>query len=224
MVWYASPFFFCKDNPSLWPWAWLRAWWCARVMWPTVAAYLGISEGGGCISGLIYCVSGERIWCGTISLPLHAMPSMTGGSILQDHKIEYKKLLYLPNEEWPIWGEKKEWKICLQCSEFWFSKVIFNPNGGQVNDLGKISLYIVLIYFPAGITLVIMKMAWKCIFQHPHNEMKCVLSIKESYSKGEKKQKKSQMLMVRLGGVTPPLNHRTPPPYSQPDRKNVFLR
>ena len=42
--------------------------------------------------------------------------------------------------------------------------------------------------------------------------MKCVLSIKESYSKGEKKQKKSQMLMVRLGGVTPPPSTTAPHP------------
>ena len=36
--------------------------------------------------------------------------------------------------------------------------------------------------------LVIMKRAWKMHFQPPKNEMKCVLCIKESYSKGKKCQ------------------------------------
>ena len=50
----------------------------------------------------------------------------------------------------------------------------------------------------------------KCIFQLPHDEMKCVLSIKESYSTEGKRPRFSQMLMVRLGGVTPF-------PYGQPE-------
>ena len=40
--------------------------------------------------------------------------------------------------------------------------------------------------------------------------MKCVLSIKESYSTEGKRPRFSQMLMVRLGGVTPF-------PYGQPE-------
>ena len=47
----------------------------------------------------------------------------------------------------------------------------------------------------------------KCIFQHPHNEMKCVLYIKESYSNT------FTFAYSQAGVVTPP------PPYGQPDRK-----
>ena len=39
--------------------------------------------------------------------------------------------------------------------------------------------------FPVIISLVIMKRPWKMHFQPPLNEMKCVLSIKESYYKGK---------------------------------------
>ena len=40
--------------------------------------------------------------------------------------------------------------------------------------------------FPVGNTLVIMKRAGKIHFQPIYNEMKRVLTVKESYSKGEK--------------------------------------
>ena len=58
----------------------------------------------------------------------------------------------------------------------------------------------------------------KCIFQPPHNEMKRVLCIQKSYSKGKKGHKFPHSLMVRLVSVTPP--------YGQPDRKipGGFLR
>ena len=68
------------------------------------------------------------------------------------------------------------------------------------------------IGFP-GITLVIMKRAWKMHFQPPHNEIKCVLSIKESYPKRGKNAK----VFTNIYGlrVPPPL----PSPYGQPGHK-----
>ena len=58
------------------------------------------------------------------------------------------------------------------------------------------------IGFP-GITLVIMKRAWKMHFQPPHNEIKCVLSIKESYPKRGKNAK----VFTNIYGL------RVPPPF-----------
>ena len=58
-----------------------------------------------------------------------------------------------------------------------------------------------------------MKRAQKCIFQPPHNEMKCVLCIKESYSKGEK-VKIVTFAYGQAGSGDP-----NPTPYGQPDRK-----
>ena len=56
-------------------------------------------------------------------------------------------------------------------------------------------------------------------FQPPRNEMKCVLCIKESYSKGRKGQHFSTFAYGQAGSGDPL------PPYGQPDRKIlVFLR
>ena len=55
--------------------------------------------------------------------------------------------------------------------------------------------------------------ALKCIFETPHNEIKCVLSIKESYSI-EKMGKISKFAYGQGQGGWP-----SPPPYDQPDRK-----
>ena len=54
----------------------------------------------------------------------------------------------------------------------------------------------------SGIAVVLK--ALKCIFETPHNEIKCVLSIIESYSIEKKNgQKFSHLLMVRANGAPP---------------------
>ena len=58
----------------------------------------------------------------------------------------------------------------------------------------------------------------KCIFETPHNEIKCVLSVKES-NFNEKKIKIFTFAYGQGRGGWPP------PPYGQPDHKiSVFLR
>ena len=51
------------------------------------------------------------------------------------------------------------------------------------------------------------------IFQPPHDEIKCDLSIIESYSIEKNGSKFSHLLTVRAEVADPP------PPYGQPDRK-----
>ena len=53
----------------------------------------------------------------------------------------------------------------------------------------------------------------KCIFETPHNEIKCVLSIIESYSIEKNGSKFSHLLTVRADGADPPT------PYGQADHK-----
>ena len=55
-------------------------------------------------------------------------------------------------------------------------------------------------------------MALKMYFWDPHNEIKCVLSIIESYSIEKNGSKFSHLLTVRAEVADPP-------PYGQPDRK-----
>ena len=58
------------------------------------------------------------------------------------------------------------------------------------------------------------------VFETPHNELKCVLSITESYSIEENGSKFSHLLAGRAEVADP----RPPPPYCQPDRKiSVFF-
>ena len=59
----------------------------------------------------------------------------------------------------------------------------------------------------------------KCICETLYNEIKFVLSVKESNFIGKKRSKFSHLLTVRAKVADPPL----PPPYGQPDRKiSVF--
>ena len=53
----------------------------------------------------------------------------------------------------------------------------------------------------------------KSIFETPHNERKCVLSIIESYSIEKNASTFSHLLTVKADGADPS------PPYGQPDRK-----
>ena len=50
-------------------------------------------------------------------------------------------------------------------------------------------------------------------FETPHNEIECVLSVKESNFNENKRSKFSHLLTVRAEVADPP------PPYGQPDRK-----
>ena len=54
--------------------------------------------------------------------------------------------------------------------------------------------------------------ALKCIFETPHNEIKCVLSIIESYSSEKNGSKFSHLLTVRTAGAAPPRAPSPPPP------------
>ena len=58
----------------------------------------------------------------------------------------------------------------------------------------------------------------KSMFETPYNEIKCVLSTKESDFNGKNGSKFSHLLTVRADGANPL------PPYSQPDCKiSVFM-
>ena len=61
-------------------------------------------------------------------------------------------------------------------------------------------------------------MALKMYFWDPHNEIKCVLSIIESYSIEKNGPNFSHLLTVRAEGADPP----SPSPYGQPDCK-IFV-
>ena len=54
----------------------------------------------------------------------------------------------------------------------------------------------------------------KNIFETPYNEMRCVLSIKESNFNGKNRSKFSHLLKVRTEGAD-----RPPLPHGHPDRK-----
>ena len=54
-------------------------------------------------------------------------------------------------------------------------------------------------------------------FETPHNQLKCVLSIKETNSNAKMGKKISHLLMIRAEGADPP------PLYSQPDRKKTVF-